>query len=275
MKKLFLFLAVAVFSYPNIVLSEGKNDVVQLITFVALEKPTFPKQERVIEKLKSRLPKGLKVDSFETEKDILLIRAHGGTFTVGLIDRPLPKGEMDWHCKFAWYWKGACETIQRSNAHLIVMALHSDLKRTHTAVFVTHLVASIMEVEPAAIASYWRTSLQSREAFLKQSARATLERFPIPLWINIQVTNELNKGWTLSTDGMDVYDLWEIETRDSNYDGMKLLTLLTWMSEYLLTKGPVIKDNETIGDSPSQNIRVRHAESYWKDGKKVYRVVFP
>lgn len=93
--------------------------------------------------------------------------------------------------------------------------------------------------------------------------------------MNFRLTNDIEKGWTLSTQGMEAFDLFEIESRDVNVDGRKLFTLVAGMAEYLIKKGPVIKDGETIGDSPTEDIRVRHAPSYWREGKTAYRVVFP
>jgi hypothetical protein len=71
------------------------------------------------------------------------------------------------------------------------------------------------------------------------------------------------------------FDLMEIESKEAPTDGRSLFFLVAGMSEYLISKGPVIQDGETVGDSPALNIRVRHAASFWNEGQTVYRVVYP
>jgi hypothetical protein len=126
-----------------------------------------------------------------------------------------------------------------------------------------------------AIASYWGASLQSREAFLRQSTKISRDLPPAWLWVNFRVSNDVEKGFSLSTQGMEEFGLREIEAKDINRPGREVFTLLIGTAQYLISKGPVIKDGETIGDSPTLNIRVRQGPSYWREGLIVYRVTWP
>lgn len=246
---------------------------IKALSFVALAEPTLPPPASVRAALQERLG-SVKIDDMETdEKKIILFRIRGGTVMVGLLDAPLPKGELEFACKWAWHWRTACDAMASHKAHLHVAVLDTDLDKTGAALLQTSVVASLMDAN--AIASYWGSSLHSRDSFLKQSARASRDNPPIWLWVNFRLTSDVEKGWTISTDGMEKFDLYEIESKDANVDGKRLFTLIVGMAEYLIKKGPVIKDGETIGDSPAENIRVRHSPSYWRDGKTVYRVVFP
>ena len=74
---------------------------------------------------------------------------------------------------------------------------------------------------------------------------------------------------------MESFGLREIETKEVNRNGRDVFVLLLSTAQYLIHKGPVIKDGETIGESPALNIRVRQGPSYWRDGLTVYRIVFP
>jgi hypothetical protein len=246
---------------------------IKAMAFVALAEPKLPNPASLRVSLQERLGK-VKIDDMETdEKEVILFRIRGGTVTVGLLPKPLPKDELAHMCKWAWHWRAACDALAPHQAHLHVMVLDTDLDKVGAALLQTQLIASLMDAN--AIASYWGTSLQSKDAFLKQTVRASRDSLPVWLWVNFRLTNDVEKGWTLSTQGMEAFDLYEIETRDVNLDGRKLFTMIAGMAEYLIQKGPVIKDGETIGDSPAENIRVRHAPSYWNEGKTAYRVVFP
>lgn len=242
------------------------------LSFVALAKPKLPDPEQVRSALQERLG-ATRIAAMETGDKAIVFRVHGGTVMIGLLERPLPKGEIDHACKWAWYWRAACDAMATHEAHLLVTVMQTNLDKPGAALLQTKVVASLMDSN--AIASYWGSSLQSREAFLRQSAAASPDSLPVLLWINFRLTNDLDKGWTISTQGMEEFGLYEIESRDVNVDSRKLFGLITGMAAYLIRKGPIINDGETIGDSPAENIRVRHAPSYWREGKTVYRVVFP
>lgn len=255
--------------------SKDESSSIKVLSFVALAEPKLPSAASVRAALQERLG-AMKIADMETdEEQVILFRIRGGTVMVGLLDAPLPKDELEFACKWAWYWRAACDVMASHRAHLHVAVLGTDLDKVGAALLQTHVVASLMDSDANAIASYWRTSLHSRESFLKQSAYASRETLPIWLWINFRLTSDLEKGWTLSTDGMEEFDLYEIESKDANVDGKKLFTLAVSTADYLIKNGPVIKDGDTIGGSAHEKIPVRHAPSYWHEGKTVYRVVFP
>ena len=74
---------------------------------------------------------------------------------------------------------------------------------------------------------------------------------------------------------MEEFGLREIETKDVMRNGREVFSLLAATASYLIQKGPIIQDGETIGASPALNIRVRQGPSYWRDGLTVYRVLYP
>jgi hypothetical protein len=247
---------------------------VRASSFVVLAEPRLPASTDFRTAVEARLKGRLKIDNVETDdKKVILLRIRGGTVMVGLIEARLPAGTIDDLCKGAWYWRAACESTSGHKAHVYVSTLDTDLDQLDAALLQTDVVASLMDEN--ALASYWGASLQSKDAFLKQSARASRDNPPVWLWVNFRLSNDIEKGWSLSTQGLDSFSLNEIEAKDAKRDGREVFTLLMSTARYLVQKGPVIKDGETIGDSPSQNIRVRKAPSYWREGLTVYRVTFP
>jgi Domain of unknown function (DUF4261) len=272
----FLVLISLVFGLSSVVIaterSKPEQSQVQVLSFVAVAEPKLPDSQRFRASLQERLG-DTRLDGIEADEQVILLRIRGGTVGVGLVERPLPKGEIEHICKWAWYWRSACDAMASHKAHLIVTLLGTDLHKVAAALLQTKVIAALMDSN--AIASYWGTSLQSKDAFLKQSARSSPENLPVWLWVNFRMTNDKETGWTISTRDMDSFGLYEIESRDVKIEGLKLFSMISGMSEYLIKKGPVIKDGETIGDSPAENIRVRHAPSYWNEGKTAYRVVFP
>lgn len=247
---------------------------VRALSFVLVAESRLPDADTFRSTLESRLKGQYVVGKTETDDEgVILLRIRGGTLMVGLIDAPLPKGQLDDLCANAWFWRQACTATAAHRAHITVSVLDTDLDALDASLLLTHAVASLMDGN--AIASYWGASLQSREAFLRQAANIDRDRPPVWLWINFRVSNDVEKGFSLSTQGMENFGLREIEAKDVNRPGADVFSLLIGMSQYLISHGPVIKDGETIGASPALNIRVKQAPSYWRDGARVYRVKWP
>jgi Domain of unknown function (DUF4261) len=247
---------------------------VSALTFVLVSEPKLPDPKAVRTEVEKRLAGRLAVTEMDADgQKVILLRIAGGTVMVGLIEAPLPRGQIDDLCSSAWYWRQACDVTAGHRAHIAVSVLDTHLDKLDAHLLLTDVVASLMDNN--AIASYWGASLQSRDAFLRQSARISRDLPPAWLWVNFRISNDLEKGVSLSTQGMEAFDLREIEAKDVNRPGRDVFSLLVGMAQYLVSKGPVIKDGETIGDSPSLNIRVRQGPSYWREGATVYRVTWP
>lgn len=247
---------------------------IRVLSFVLVAEPKLPDARLLRADLEGRLPAHLAITDMDADKrNVILLRAAGGTVMIGLIDAPLPKGQVDDLCAGAWYWRQACEATSAHRAHIAVSVLGTPLDKLDASLLQTHVVASLMDGN--AVASYWGASLQSRDAFLRQSAQINREQPPVWLWVNFRVSHDPEKGVSLSTQGMEAFGLREIEAKDVNRSGREVFSLLVGMGQYLLPRGPVIKDGETIGDSPLLNIRVRQGPSYWRDGATVYRVTWP
>lgn len=254
--------------------SAAEPSKVRVLSFVLVSEPKLPDSKVFREHLEKRLAGRLKINDMETdEQKVILLRVHGGTVMVGLIEAPLPKGQIDDLCAAAWYWRQACEATATHKAHIAVSVLDTNLDRLDASLLLTDVIAALMDGN--AIASYWGASLQSREAVLRQSARISRDAPPVWLWVNFRVTNDLAKGFSVSTQGMEAFGLREIEAKDVNRPGRDVFSLLVGTAQYLISKGPVIKDGDTIGESPSLNIRVQQGPSYWREGVTVYRVTWP
>lgn len=246
----------------------------RVLSFVLVAEPRLPDANAFRVELEKRIAGRFIVSDMEADgQKVILLRMHGGTVMVGLIEAPLPKGQIDDLCAMARYWRQACEATSSHKAQLVVSVLDTALDRLDANLLLTDVVASLMDDN--AIASYWGASLQSRDAVLRQSRGISRDAPPVWLWVNFRVTNDPVKGFSLSTQGMEEFDLREIEAKEVNRPGREVFSLLLGMAQYLVSKGPVIKDGETIGESPSLNIRVRQGPSYWREGAAVYRVTWP
>lgn len=272
-----LLLLLGIATSPANAATPADRDPGTALTFVLLREARLPEPQALRARLEKRLAGRLKIEGMDVSepgKDTaVLFSIAGGTALVGLIDAPLPAGQIDDLCAAAWFWKTACADTAQHRAQLVVSVVKSSLDRLDTSLLLTDLAAAAMDGDDNAIASYWMSALRPRAMFLKASAGASRATPPAWLWVDFRVSGG-PQGVSMSTEGMTVYGLREIEVKDVKRPASDILTLIVGTASYLVSAGPVIKDGDTIGDSPSLGIVVRHDKSYWREGQDVYRVVW-
>jgi Domain of unknown function (DUF4261) len=234
-------------------------------------KPVDP--TRLEAALRKRVTEQDRFTGTEGEKGILLLRIAGGTAMVTLMEAPIPGQELQNVCRFAWYWREACETVNDHKAHLLVVLMGTKLSKLNSAVLQTRIVAALME-ESDAVAVYWGIALNSRKVFLERSAEVARDRPPTELWVDYRLGLDEVGRLSMSTDGLKEFNLMEIEAKDVTTPPQELYGLVQGMAAYLITKGPIIRDGDTVGASAKERIRVRHRPSYWRKGQRVYRLEF-
>ena len=253
--------------------AQAQGSKIDWVVSVILAEAPYVDPSRLESALRRRLTDADKFTGVEPGDDLALVRVAGGTALVSLMNSPIPNGELQEVCKYAWYWKAACDTVKDHRAHLLVVLMGTELDRLGSAVLQTKIVAAVIEATNA-VAAYWGVNLQPRDVFLKGATHVSREWIPTTLWVNYRLSREASGNFTLSTRGLKNFGLMEIETKDAPMPGLDLFDLVLGTTQYLITKGPVIRDGDTIGQSPKQRIRIRHAESYWNEGEKVYRIEF-
>jgi Domain of unknown function (DUF4261) len=209
----------------------------------------------------------------EGDKEVVLLRIAEGTALVSLMGAPVPPKELQQTCRYAWYWREACDAVRDHKAHLLVVLMGTKLSKAESAVLQTKLVAALIE-ESNAVAAYWGTTLNSRDTFLEQSAKVTPDRMATWLWVSYRVSRDASGRLSISTEGLKDFNLMEIEAKDVAMPFSELHGLVDGMTAYLIKQGPVIQNGHTIGHSNEQRIRVRHGPSYWRAGTRVYRLEF-
>lgn len=247
---------------------------VKAMARVVLSEAVLPAPAAVRDRVQVLIGPHWPITRVETDgKQALALRVAEGVVLVTLVQGPVPDGELAKVCHQASAWKTACEEVAPHKAHLVVSVRDTPFDKVGAALLLTQAVAALMDDN--AIASYWGESLQSRAAFVKQSETATRDNLPLMLWLHVRLSTHPQKGLSISTSGLRAFGLLEIESQDVRTDPQSLRGLVLGMANYLLSKGPVIRDGDAIGDVASQPIVVRVAPSYWTAGERVYRVVYP
>lgn len=267
-------IVILLLAQPSAYAREKQKTNVDWLTSIILSEPKLPSATTLKAALDSELDRRSSIRSVETSENTIVLQLRTGSVTIMLMDRPIPNSELKRTCKRAWDWRNACETVGPHKAHLIVSTMQTGLSKIDSALLHTKVVAALLD-DSNALASYWGVNLRERSEFLKQAKGADRKNLPVTLWVSILVTRDSPEKWSASTRGMGEFGLREIESKESRIDGRNFYRYVIGLSMYLIEKGAIIKDGETFGESPKQNIRVRLAPSYWNEGQDVYRLVFP
>jgi Domain of unknown function (DUF4261) len=251
----------------------GQKQGVDWVASVILPEAKPVEPERLAAAIRKRVTDKERFTALEKDKGVLLLRIAEGTALVTLMEAPIPDQELQNVCRFAWHWREACETVNDHQAHLLVVLMGTKLGRLDSAVLQTKIVAALLE-ESDAVAAYWGTALNSRKVFLERSANADRDRPPTELWVDYRLGLDEKGRFSLSTDGLVDFNLMEIEVKDVVMPAQELYGVVQGMAAYLIRKGPIIRDGDTVGASAKQRIRIRHRRSYWRKGQRVYRLDF-
>ena len=125
------------------------------------------------------------------------------------------------------------------------------------------LVRELVDQLPA-IGVLWGSVLMQPATLNGEFARLQQGELPFSVWVLIQYSKQPNGNILISTLGMRDFELMEIET-ESTLPLDQTFDLVRKFGSYMLAKGPVVKDGETIGLTETQRIKVRHTRSFRPD----------
>lgn len=223
-----------------------------------------------------QMPDGKPLDAATIDDSPIaaILPLQNGRVIVSLMDVPVPKDELRSTCRAVTIWfEAACDVAEAHRAHMLVAVLLPDLEPVEAALLASKIVAALVDVvETQATAVYWGTALSETTDFRKQVRDASRESLPILNWVSFQVSRDASQRVSLSTSGMDAFGLLEVEVENSKREPGDVLDMILGMCTYLLIRGPVVNDGETVGRSDEEKFKVRQVPSAWDKDKRVYRV---
>jgi len=200
------------------------------------------------------------------EEGVMSFRVGGASAFVAVMPGRVPTGEVEEAAKLSWMWKKEGDAaLAAYGAHAVVAAAGAGESPVENAVLVTRVVACVVEAG-SCVAVYWGNgSLVHMPGLFKDMAVEMMEGgSPVPpLWVNVLVSSDGPRGpFSLSTLGMEKlgHNEFEIVAASTDRPG-DLRMRLYEVAAYVLENGPVLKDGDTLGDSPEERIRVRVGRS--------------
>jgi hypothetical protein len=189
---------------------------------------------------------------------------------------PIPNQEAEHNADKNFLWPNGKEEARRHRSHIIVTNIGADEPTPiQSAISVSRLALVALDLFDG-IGVYWGNAsvCNSRKLFASLCEDMSEEHVPLPVWLRFQLIRSPDGQLGLYTLGMSQFGLMDIEVDDSPMEAQELFEFVSNLAHYLVQRGPVIADGNTVGGSDSQRILVRHRPSMLDPSKQVYKIVF-
>ncbi|MGC4072069.1 MAG: DUF4261 domain-containing protein [Nibricoccus sp.] len=233
----------------------------------------------VLEQAELPLPESLTAFAGESHISEIQSRDRVVTFVLdevqincGLVDAPIPNGELMPLLSTSPYWERDDEKIAGHKAHLIVAA-SAEIEKKLLALALTRALSTILRSTVNSIAVYWGAGsiVTAKDPFCRFTASSNLAQLPLYLWIDFRCF-PIGEGYALFTHGLKSLGFMEIEVSQSYLSAAETVGFVFNTAHYLLDFGPILKDGDTIGLSADQKIGITHVKSAHHPDQKVYHL---
>jgi hypothetical protein len=242
-----------------------------------LDSSTFPKAGDLIAAIKKRLP-GFESNPAFAKPDSIVGTMGRRLLAILLVNAPNPLSPNESFIRAAWWWPDVSTAVAKRKAHIIVNVGSSDDPR-EDYLTLAKAVAAVMETSPA-IGVIWDSAdaIWPRDMFMESLDRADTN-VPTSLFVSVKLGRDTNfpkkdgsAAWLGMTYGLRAFGLKEVEFRGYEGQPSELAALLLRVAAYLLLKGDVIKDGETMGETLERQHQFKFEPSTLESGKQVYRM---
>jgi Domain of unknown function (DUF4261) len=255
---------------------EAKDDASSPLAFamLVLSDSELPRSADVAAYIREHWPNLPALKESESESDGLFFEtAEGYIVHAGLIDAPIPAGELDFPCATNFAWEGACDAVGKMQSFAIITTLPLDNQPLRAHVYNTVMVQAVSALSNS-VGIYWGngSNFWSPEQFADAALTASFDDPPYLLWVGHKMQREADGSISFFTIGMPHFGTRDLEVQHSRADVSSTFDTLRFVSLYLARNGPVIKDGDTLGSSADERIRVTVGTSVYDPEKEVYRL---
>jgi hypothetical protein len=189
---------------------------------------------------------------------------------------PIPNHEAEENADRNFLWPNGKAEAAKHRSHVIVTNIGAgDLTPIQSAIAVSRLALVALELFDG-IGVYWGNAsvCNSRKVFEEFCESMSDEHVPLPVWLRFQPVRASGDELGLYTLGMSQFGLMEIEVDRSRMKAQELFEFVSNLAHYLIQRGPIIEDGNTVGGSKDERILVRYRPSMVDQTRRVYKIVF-
>jgi hypothetical protein len=254
----------------------------QFFTAIALAEPARITAEAVMRELTwlggpAPLDMALTQASLKTAPGGFMLQVSGIEVVVLPMAQPLPRDGYETAAQGSLLWKDAERQLAANKAHVVVAALKASNNHAEAlaaAFAVTVVAAAVMRVTPAigGVFNPACTAYPADEFIGFAIGLAQKRQIPEMLWVLIgflpgPVLSGGRETAGLVTRGLSAFIGREIEFMPVLWQPGEIARRVLGLTQYLILNGAVIKDGDTVGDTPAEHIKVRLKDSgHWLQG---------
>jgi hypothetical protein len=187
----------------------------------------------------------------------------------------------------SWWWPETRAVVARTRAHAVtaLFGVNEGTPPKERILVEMQLAAAALDVLKSATAVIWpdANAMWKPDHFRSELDRAKGE-IPVTLAVAVKLGRDTENlrpdgkpKWFARTEGLHAFGMMEAEWRAFDGDFLKLAGWMNGVAWYLINKGPIIYDGETMGsDAPGvmPPLVIRHEASTTVLGTRAY-VVYP
>ena len=261
----------------------GKSNVQRVrLAFVLLDRPEMPRIADVVGAFERKMPtQGLPpLKGAQRGSDAAVLDLGGeGSLVVGLIPRPMPRDEAEWHAQFSLPAVSRGWKLPVHRAHLVVAWQETaSLSPVDSLRRYTWLLAATVEAAHA-VAVYWADSGATHPAdFFVGVAGSDDPRALMRIWSGVSVASDgarpdRTSFVSLGMAQLELPDL-ELSVPRSLERGAALDRLYALLAE-VAVRGAPFQEGEAVGSEEAERLPVRYVKSPVDPTKTVWRVELP
>ncbi|MFO0959695.1 MAG: DUF4261 domain-containing protein [Isosphaeraceae bacterium] len=248
-----------------------------ILAFLLLEGDTFPFEGLIQQLSKKKKLAGQPVSEVESsEGGTLTFKVGDELVAMGLMPAPYPASDLEGPLATSWMWppEAKIEDVKRHRSHLLITLLNgtaTPVRRRLTLAAITALAAR----QPGVMAVYWpdATMVHYPPLFAEMAdSIQSPEAPPLYLWVDYRTWVNDDGSSGLFTTGLAPLGHMELEIPRIDMPPGELRDWAVNITYYLLEKGPILLDGQTVGVSAEHQVRIRHTESSFGHPGKVIRL---
>jgi hypothetical protein len=235
-----------------------------LVAKVMLAETKLPEESQIRQALGQIRPDAGPLELTRAEGDSLVFQFGGETAAVSLVAEPMRSEEIGLAAAAAdWYWPTAAPSLARCHGQILVGVLPDLGERVESALRLTMLAAAVAEAAQAEAVLWTAAGLaHASDAFATYARQMSRQDLPLYLWIDFHVHAEADGTSALYTTGLTAFQSPEIEVYGSRQEPRALVTRVYDIVHYLLVKGAVLHEGDTIGRSGEEKIEIHLGPSH-------------
>ncbi|MBO0756115.1 MAG: DUF4261 domain-containing protein [Bradyrhizobiaceae bacterium] len=247
-----------------------------IMSVVLLEGESFPIDSFVKQMAKTRVAGKAVSGVSRDEGGAFGFNVGDELFALAHMPAPYPANDLEGPIATSWMWpeNPPIENVKQHRSFLLIYmtgGAADPVRRRLTLTAVTALAAK----QSGVMAVFWpqATLVIFPRLFVDMSEEINSPQAPpLYLWVDLRAFRNADGTTGLFTTGLSQLGHMEIEIPSIDMEIGELREWLLNIMYYLLEKGPVLMDGQTIGTSAEDQIRIRHCPSSFGHPGKVIRL---